>query len=104
MEDLVTLPGVGRKTANVVMGAAFGKSVMPVDTHVLRVSNRLGIANQDNADKMEKELVANIPKKWLYNAHHWLVLHGRYICKARKPLCGECPVSEYCDYYKGMKK
>ena len=99
IEELIRLPGVGRKTANVVMGAAFGKAVMPVDTHVFRVSTRLGIAKATNPDKMEKELVANIPEKWLYNAHHWLVLHGRYVCKARKPLCDECIVNKYCDYY-----
>ncbi len=99
LDELVKLPGVGRKTANVVMGAAFGKAVMPVDTHVFRVANRLGIAYADAPEKMEHELVRNIPEKYLYNAHHWLVLHGRYICKARKPLCEECRVSKYCDYY-----
>lgn len=102
MEDLMTLSGVGRKTANVVMGAAFNMAVMPVDTHVFRVATRLGIGKASTADKMEKELVANIPKKWLYNAHHWLVLHGRYICKARKPLCEKCVVREWCDYYSNL--
>jgi endonuclease-3 len=103
IEDLITLPGVGRKTANVVMSSAFNMAAMPVDTHVFRVATRLGIAKTTTPEKMEHELVANIPKKWLYNAHHWLVLHGRYICKARKPLCEECPVREYCDYYRSVE-
>jgi endonuclease-3 len=103
LEDLIMLPGVGRKTANVVIGAGFGKAAMPVDTHVFRVATRLGIGSAKTPTKMEHELVANIPKKWLYNAHHWLVLHGRYICKARKPLCEECLVKEYCDYYSSLR-
>jgi endonuclease-3 len=99
MEALLTLPGVGRKTASVVLGVAFNKASMPVDTHVFRVANRLGIAAANNPHMMEIELIKVIPEKWLYNAHHWLVLHGRYVCKARKPLCMECKLSDYCDYY-----
>jgi len=104
LDDLTTLPGVGRKTANVVFGAAFGKAVMPVDTHVSRVAIRLALAKPLTPDKIEKELVEKIPEKWLYNAHHWLVLHGRYICKARKPLCDICPVSKFCEYYSNIDK
>jgi endonuclease-3 len=99
MEDLISLPGVGRKTANVVMNCAFGAHVMPVDTHVFRVAKRLGFALGNTPEAVEKELLTNIPQAWLGNAHHWLVLHGRYICKARKPLCEECPVNQYCAYY-----
>lgn len=99
MEDLISLPGVGRKTANVLMNCAFGAHVMPVDTHVFRVAKRLGIASGNTPEKVENELLTNIPKKWLGNAHHWLVLHGRYICKARTPLCEICPVNKWCAYY-----
>lgn len=103
MDQLVKLPGVGRKTANVVLNAAFHKQTMPVDTHVHRVANRIGLSSHNNPDKIEKDLMSIIPEKWLYEAHHWLVLHGRYICKARKPLCENCPISQYCDYYKDNK-
>lgn len=99
MDDLVRLPGVGRKTANVVLGVAFDQPAMPVDTHVFRLAKRLGIADAPNADKMEEELRKVIPEKILYNAHHWLVLHGRYVCKAKKPLCQECKLKELCDFY-----
>ncbi len=99
MNDLIELPGVGRKTANVVMNCAFGAHVMPVDTHVFRVAKRLGIAHRETPEQVEKELLSHIPAKWLEHGHHWLVLHGRYICKARKPLCDECPVNEWCEYY-----
>ena len=99
MDDLMTLPGVGRKTANVVMNCAFGAHVMPVDTHVFRVATRLGIASGATPEKVEFSLLKNIPQKWLEHAHHWLVLHGRYVCKARKPLCEECSVKEWCEYY-----
>jgi endonuclease-3 len=102
MDDLMTLPGVGRKTANVVMNCAFGAHVMPVDTHVFRVATRLGVAVGATPEKVEQELLTNIPAKWLGHAHHWLVLHGRYICKARKPLCEECPVSKWCKYYTNL--
>jgi len=100
IEDLTSLPGVGKKTANVVLNCAFGMYAMPVDTHVFRVSKRLGIASGNSPEKVEDELLVNIPKKWLEHAHHWLVLHGRYTCKARKPLCSVCDVNQCCEYYK----
>lgn len=100
LDSLVKLPGVGRKTANVVLNAAFGKATMPVDTHVGRVANRIDLSDGKTPEKIEKDLLDLIPQKYLYDAHHWLVLHGRYICKARKPECEKCPVSEYCRYFK----
>lgn len=99
LDDLVKLPGVGRKTANVILGVAFDQPSMPVDTHVFRVSERLGIAKAPNPDKMEDALRKIIPEEILYKAHHWLVLHGRYVCKAKKPLCEECKLSEVCKFY-----
>jgi endonuclease-3 len=99
LEELVKLPGVGRKTANVVLNCLFGVDAMPVDTHVFRVSRRLGLAYGNSPEKVERELLAIIPKKWQKYAHHWLVLHGRYICKARSPKCHECYLSKYCRYY-----
>ena len=95
-EELVALPGVGRKTANVVLNSLYGDSVIAVDTHVARVSNRLGLAKSNNVLIIEKQLYKNIPKTFIPKAHHHLVLHGRYVCQARKPLCGECLVAEYC--------
>ena len=100
LESLVKLPGVGRKTANVVLNAAFGQATMPVDTHVGRVANRIGLSDAKTPEKIEKDLLRQIPQNYLYNAHHWLVLHGRYICKARKPECEKCPLSAYCRYFK----
>lgn len=97
-DDLESLPGVGRKTANVVLNAAFHEPVIAVDTHIFRVSNRTGLASGKTPTEVEKELMKRIPSKWLMKAHHWLVLHGRYICKARKPLCPTCPVREECHY------
>lgn len=97
-EELESLPGVGRKTANVVLNTAFGQPTIAVDTHMIRVANRLGLVNTKNPLAIEKELEAIIPKKYLHDAHHWLILHGRYICKARKPLCGECVLQDYCEY------
>ncbi len=97
-EALESLPGVGRKTANVVLNAAFHEPVIAVDTHIFRVSNRTGLASGKNPLAVEKGLTKRIPARWLKNAHHWLVLHGRYICKARKPLCPTCPVHEECHY------
>ncbi len=97
-EDLESLPGVGRKTANVVLNAAFHQPVIAVDTHIFRVSNRTGLAFGKTPFAVEKELMKRIPIRWLYSAHHWLVLHGRYICKARKPLCPTCPVRNECHY------
>jgi endonuclease-3 len=99
IEELIKLPGVGRKTANVVLCSAFGKAAMPVDTHVARVSTRTGLSKGKNPEQIEKDLMEVIPEKWLYNAHHWLVLHGRYVCVARKPKCEICPISAYCEYY-----
>jgi len=97
-EDLESLPGVGRKTANVVLNAAYGEAVIAVDTHIFRVANRTGLAHGKTPHEVEKGLMKRIPTKWLIPAHHWLVLHGRYICKARKPLCPTCPVREECHY------
>lgn len=99
-DALISLPGIGRKTANVILNCAFGKPTIAVDTHVHRVSNRLGLSNASTPEKIEMDLLAIIPKKYLKHAHHWLILHGRYICKARTPLCQDCAIKEYCDYYK----
>mgnify|MGYP003292702471 CR=1 FL=1 len=97
MEDLTRLPGVGRKTANVVLAVAFGKAAMPVDTHVFRVSNRVGLTdNSKTPEATEKILTKYIPSDILGRAHHWLLLHGRYVCTARNPKCGECGISEWC--------
>ncbi len=97
-EALQALPGVGRKTANVVLNCAFGEAVMPVETHIFRVSNRTGLAPGKNVDQVEAKLMKRVPPQYLVHAHHWLILHGRYICQARKPLCGQCAVSRYCDF------
>lgn len=99
MEELIDLPGVGRKTANVVMSNAFNIPAIAVDTHVFRVSKRIGFASGDNPLEVEQELRNIIPQKMWSNAHHYLIWHGRKICKARKPQCEICPISEYCDYY-----
>jgi len=96
MEELVSLPGVGRKTANVVLSNAFGIPAIAVDTHVFRVSNRIGLANSDNVEKTEKQLMQIIPKDKWSKAHHWLIWHGRRICHARKPECHACPIKMYC--------
>jgi len=98
-DDLILLPGVGRKTANVVLNCAFGKPTMPVDTHVYRVARRIGLADGATPEKVERQLLKAIPKKWMKFAHHWLILHGRYICRAKKPLCEKCSVQKYCKYY-----
>ena len=97
-EELERLPGVGRKTANVVLGNAFGQPVMPVDTHVHRVSNRIGLVKTSKPEETEKELMKIIPEAWVITFHHYLLLHGRYTCKAKKPECAGCPVSSVCDY------
>ncbi len=99
-DELMTLPGVGRKTANVVVSNAFNTPAIAVDTHVFRVSNRIGLANSDNVDDTEKDLMGIIDKAMWSKAHHLLIFHGRRICKARRPLCEECPLTEYCYYYK----
>jgi endonuclease-3 len=98
LEELQSLPGVGRKTANVVLNCAFGMPTMAVDTHVFRVANRAGLTTGKTPEAVEQGLLKNIPKKWLRHAHHWLILHGRYVCKARTPLCGECVVWDLCAY------
>jgi len=99
MEELLTLPGVGRKTASVVLICAFNKPAMPVDTHVFRVANRLGLTdNSKSPEESEKILLTNIPENLLPIAHHWLILHGRYICKARKPECEKCGLISWCKY------
>lgn len=95
-EALEKLPGVGRKTANVVLNVWLEAPTMPVDTHVFRVAKRLGLAHGNTPLAVEKELLKNIPKAYLSKAHHWLILHGRYICQARKPRCGTCPVQQLC--------
>lgn len=100
LEELITLPGVGRKTANVVLSNAFGKPAIAVDTHVFRVSNRIGLADSKNVLDTEKDLMDNIDKKMWSKAHHLLIFHGRRICKARKPLCKRCPLTDYCFYFK----
>src|SRR5271165_5427599 len=95
---LEALPGVGRKTANVVLNTAFGEPTIAVDTHVFRVANRLGIAPGKTPREVEDELMRVVPERFLRHAHHWLILHGRYICKARKPLCGSCVLQDICPY------
>jgi endonuclease-3 len=95
---LEELPGVGRKTANVVLNSAFGMPTMPVDTHIFRVANRLGLAPGDTPRAVEEGLLEAIPAQYLLNAHHWLLLHGRYLCKARKPECPRCPVADLCAF------
>ncbi len=97
-KDLEALAGVGRKTANVVLNTAFGQHTMAVDTHIFRVSNRLGLAPGKNVLVVENKLVKAIPDEFMLDAHHWLILHGRYTCLARKPKCGECPVEHLCRY------
>jgi len=97
-EALESLPGVGRKTASVILNTAFGEPTIAVDTHIFRVSNRTGIAKGKTPLEVEKRLVRLTPDEFKKNAHHWLILHGRYVCKARKPLCGECPIVEWCEY------
>ncbi|MEJ2692718.1 MAG: endonuclease III [Candidatus Thiodiazotropha sp.] len=95
---LEALPGVGRKTANVVLNTAFGHPTMAVDTHIFRVSNRTRIAPGKTPLEVEKKLLRSIPKEFLQDAHHWLILHGRYTCIARKPRCGSCVIEELCEY------
>ncbi len=104
MKELVKLPGVGRKTANVVLSNAFGVPSIAVDTHVFRVSNRIGIANGKDVEETEKQLRRRIDRSRWSKSHHVLIFHGRRICKARNPLCASCPVNSYCLYYKGGKK
>jgi endonuclease-3 len=97
--DLIKLDGVGRKTANVILNTLYGTNDIAVDTHVYRVSRRIGLSNKENIIELEQDLYLTIPKKYQKNAHHWLILHGRYICSARKPKCNECSINKYCKFY-----
>jgi endonuclease-3 len=97
-EELESLPGVGRKTANVILNTAFGEPTIAVDTHIFRVCNRTGLATGKTPLEVEKRLVRLTPEEFQKDAHHWLILHGRYVCKARKPLCGECGIIEWCEF------
>lgn len=96
-EALQKLPGVGRKTANVILNTAFGESTIAVDTHIFRISNRIGLASARTPNQVEEQLVKIIPKAYLKDAHHWLILHGRYTCTAKKPKCTECAISDLCE-------
>ena len=97
-DDLIKLPGVGRKTANVVLNIAFGQPTMAVDTHIFRIGNRTGMAPGKTVEHVEDKLVKRIPAKWMGHGHHWLILHGRYVCKARKPECPDCTVADLCRF------
>ena len=97
-EELTALPGVGRKTANVVLNTAFGKPTIAVDTHIFRVSNRTGIAPGKNVDQVERQLLKFVPDEFKLDAHHWLILHGRYTCMAKKPLCSKCLIFDLCEF------
>jgi endonuclease III len=99
-EALESLPGVGRKTANVVLNTAFGHPTMAVDTHIFRISNRTGIAPGKDVLQVEKRLLKLVPAEFMLNAHHWLILHGRYVCKARKPECTRCSIVDLCEFKK----
>jgi endonuclease-3 len=98
LDELMALPGVGRKTANVVLNVAFGQPTIAVDTHLFRVGNRTGMAKGKTPDEVERKLTKKIPKEFLLDAHHWLILHGRYVCKARKPDCQTCMVADLCKF------
>jgi len=99
VNELIRLPGVGRKTANVIVSVVFNLPAMAVDTHVFRVSRRIGLTNGKTVLAVEKDLVKNLPEETIYIAHHWLILHGRYICVARKPKCEICPLTSFCRFY-----
>lgn len=102
-DDLISLAGVGRKTANVVLNTAFNQPTMAVDTHIFRLANRIPLAKGKNVNEVEKKLLRVIPKEYLQDAHHWIILHGRYICTAQKPKCRNCIVFQYCEF-KDKKK
>ena len=95
-EDLQKLPGVGRKTANVILNVVYGEPTMPVDTHLLRISPRMGLSNGTTPEAVEQDLIRVIPAEYMQHAHHWLILHGRYICTARNPQCTDCPIADLC--------
>jgi endonuclease-3 len=97
-EALEALPGVGRKTANVILNTAFGEPTIAVDTHIFRVANRTGLAPGGTVEAVERKLLEAVPRAYLKDAHHWLILHGRYVCKARRPDCPDCPIRDLCDY------
>jgi endonuclease-3 len=97
-DQLERLPGVGHKTANVILNTAFGEPTIAVDTHIFRVSNRTGLATGKNVSEVELKLLKFVPKEFHQDAHHWLILHGRYVCKARKPECGKCIIEDLCDF------
>ena len=97
-EELEALPGVGRKTANVILNTAFGQPTIAVDTHIFRVANRIGIAPGKDVVEVEKKLLKLVPDEFKHDAHHWLILHGRYVCQARKPKCGVCIIRDLCEY------
>jgi endonuclease-3 len=101
---LEALPGVGRKTANVILNTVFRQPVMAVDTHIFRLSNRTGLAKGKTVRAVEDKLMKVIPAEFMLDAHHWLILHGRYICTARKPKCEQCSVTHVCDYYRDIKR
>lgn len=103
-EALEALPGVGRKTANVVLNVAFGEPTMAVDTHIFRVGNRTGLAPGKTPYEVEMQLLKRIPPQYLVDAHHWLILHGRYVCQARKPQCWQCSVNDYCTFKEKTKR
>ncbi|HEY2679645.1 MAG TPA: endonuclease III [Steroidobacteraceae bacterium] len=97
-DDLERLPGVGRKTANVILNTAFGHATIAVDTHIFRVANRTGLAPGKNVREVEEKLLKFVPAEFMKDAHHWLILHGRYVCKARKPACPTCVIADLCEY------
>jgi endonuclease-3 len=97
-ESLEALPGVGRKTANVILNTAFGQPTIAVDTHIFRIANRTGLAKGKNVLQVEKKLLKTTPREYMQDAHHWLILHGRYVCKARRPECERCTIADLCEY------
>ena len=97
-EDLMSLPGVGRKTANVILNVVYGEKTMPVDTHLLRISPRIGLSFGTTPESIERDLLKIIPDEYMQHAHHWLILHGRYVCTARNPKCSECLISDICQH------
>lgn len=103
IEELMRLPGVGRKTANVIVSVVYNQPAMAVDTHVFRVARRIGLTNGKTVLAVEKDLVKNLPEDTIYIAHHWLILHGRYVCVARRPKCEICPLTSFCRFYEKNK-